>query len=621
MISSGERLLALIEHVRADVAFLDIDQHFARLCARHEQQGEVQEAVFVVALAVSRALREGHPCVFLPDLYENGWFEGFRHLTPGFEIPALDRWGSILTQARSVSITRAYVHGAQETPPISPPPISTPLVFDEAGRVYVTRYFIHEWRLALCLKRLRSSSSTRARRSDVAWSWLEERLDRYFPSRAGEGRDLQREAARSAVIERLMIVSGGPGTGKTSTVVKILALLVEDAYLRHEPAPRISLLAPTGKAAARLNESIVSALSDLGLPEEISRVIRPDATTIHRALGVRPDSNTRFVRDGTNPLMADVVLVDEGSMVDLALMRNLCEALGQKARLLILGDRNQLASVEAGSVFSDLCDAFSESERSDSGSAMIELTRSYRFEAASEIAKMSAAVCAGDWKTILELRARSRGDVVFREAIDDSAAFKGLLDLAFARWKAAFLAATPEAALQEFSKFRILCAHREGPFGVHRLNQAIWQRLSERGGLRSTFGVSRGQLIIILENDAALGLNNGDVAVIWPDGSGHLNACFPGDREVRRVAVAQLPRHELCFALTIHKSQGSEYDEVALVLPPPGSPILTRELVYTGLTRAKRCVHVYAEEKTLEEAVQRCVRRRSGLSSLLRRLA
>jgi exodeoxyribonuclease V alpha subunit len=190
------------------------------------------------------------------------------------------------------------------------------------------------------------------------------------------------------------------------------------------------------------------------------------------------------------------------------------------------------------------------------------------------------------------------------------------------RWKGAFQAKDPAEALLEFSKFRVLCAHREGQFGVQRLNQLITQRLVERHWLSQAGRASRGQLIMILENDSSLALSNGDVGIVWPDADGGLSACFAREAgQLRRLSLSQLPRYELCFALTIHKSQGSEYDEVALILPKPGSRIVTRELLYTGLTRARRAAHVYGDLDTLTDATERRVIRNSGLGQLVRRFA
>jgi len=618
---------ALLERVRAAPGFQAIDRQFAVFCAEAERQAACRSAVFVVALVVSRALREGHPCIVLKDIELGPWVSGWLEATGLMEVTAT--LPCLLKQARSVTTLVSSEPAGSAAPALEPvvgPPLSaqapaTPLVFDGVERVYMTRYYLHEQRLAHSLTRLIDAED---HEDELKLKWLDERLQHYFPLDPAEQEpDLQRLAARNAARSRVLVVSGGPGTGKTATVAKILALLVEQAAFEARSTPRIVLLAPTGKAAARLNESIVGAIERLNLPQAMRATIAPHAMTIHRALGVRADSATRFVRGESYPLVADVVVVDEGSMVDLALMRHLCEALPGTARLLVLGDRNQLASVEAGSVFSDLCEALGQvqaSRRDAQPAAVTELTKSYRFKQDSGIAALAESVRLGSWSEFSRVRHAGHSELAFYDAIDERASLRSLLSMAERQWDAAFSSASPEQALEHFARFRVLCAHREGTFGVQSLNQSIAHHLFSRGYLTSPSDLSRGQLLMILENDATLGVNNGDVFVVWPAEDGRLWACFPkGEQLARRVSLPQLPRHELCFAMTVHKSQGSEYAGVALVLPAPGSPVVTRELLYTGITRAKQHVCLFAPEPTLEEAIQKQVVRRSGLSVALRR--
>jgi len=611
---------------RAEAGFQAIDWHFALFCAESERDSACRCAVFVVAAIASRALREGHPCIVLEDVEQGPWAsawlerEGWKEATAALS--------QLLTQARAVTTLTHSTQLTQTADALTPTsavddetsPSCAPLVFDGEKRVYLTRYYLHELHLAKSLARLMDTQAP----SDDQWmDGLEQRLDEYFPKKEGEnGPDLQRAAARNAALRRVLVVSGGPGTGKTATVAKILALLVEQAVALAQPRPRIVLLAPTGKAAARLSESIANALARLELSPATHQAILPHAMTIHRALGVRADSATRFVRDVSYPLVADVVVVDEGSMVDLALMRHLCEALSPTARLIILGDRNQLASVEAGSVFSDLCDALllTQDKQGTQSAAVSELKRSYRFRQDSGIAALSESVRRGVWQEFLHAKDTHHSDLAFHDAIDQRPALRALLHAAERLWLGAFTASTPAQALEHFARFRVLCAHREGAFGVQSVNQSIAHHLFERGHLTSPTNLSRGHLMMVLENDVALGVNNGDVFVVWPDENERLWAYFPAaQQQVRRVALPQLPRHEMCFATTIHKSQGSEYEAVALVLPPVGSPIMTRELLYTSITRAKEQVFVFAAEAALKEALQKQVVRRSGLRAVLER--
>ncbi len=588
--------------------FEPIDAHVGSLCAEGSRDPDHLEEMFFVGAAVSRALRAGHPCVLLSELAETKVSPGDHHET-GEEHALLFAFSLVdeLRQRvqRSSAVSTCSLSLDEESVP------STPLVFDGHDRIYATRFFEHERRLAHALSRLVS----RAGSGTEDDTWIESRLDHYFPQPIEPGtRDRQREAAQAALQHRLCVVSGGPGTGKTSTVVKILVLLCEVAERAGRALPRILLMAPTGKAAARLNESIERALFAMNLAPTLASALTPRAMTIHRALGVRFDSSTRYLRSSDYPFSADVVLIDECSMVDLSLMRHVCEALSADARLVLLGDRHQLASVEAGSVFSELCHALG----SGGEAGLSELTYSYRFGPDSGIAALSTLIRDGQTERLDHFLKQSHSDVSFHPAISEERGLGKLLALALSKWERAFSAPDAASAFSELSKFRILAAHRKGLFGVEQLNQMVAHMLVERGKIPSANQLSRGQLLMIVENDPTMGLNNGDIAIVWPDASGRLMACFATEgHKMRQIAPGQLPAHELCFAMTIHKSQGSEYDSVALVLPPETSPILSRELAYTGVTRAKGAVSVFSDRAALVRATNHSIVRRSGLGQAL----
>ena len=569
---------------------------------------EDREVLFFTVAAMSRALREGHPCVFVSELANRALAphepEAEAEAAADFTFPSQSDLVRILSDAPAVT-TRSMTS--------DPETLRTPLVFDGEDRLYVARFFEHERRLSSALADLLSQNDEV--RDVDGIGWLEARLDHYFPRQPATEVDHQRKAAECALVERLCVVSGGPGTGKTSTVVKILAIASEWALHQGKAPPRILLAAPTGKAAARLNESIEAALSRLALAPRVVEAIRPRAITIHRALGVRADSQTRYVRHRDYPFSADIVLIDEASMVDLAMMRHVCDALPASARLIVLGDRHQLASVEAGSVFSELCSALSGHQTKN----LIELKRSYRFSEQSGIFAMSGAIRDGDARAVARISQENRRDVHAHPSIAESLSLERLCRLSEQLWERAFRAPNAREALARFSDFRILAAHRKGPFGVEELNRVVAHYLMERGKLPSALHLSRGQLLMILENDRALGVNNGDVAVVWPDENGRLMACLPGEgNDLRHVSPAQLPPYELCFAMTIHKSQGSEYERVAVVLPKVGSPLLSRELLYTAVTRARSEVDIFSDQESLQVAVETAVLRRSGLASTLR---
>jgi len=583
-----------------------IDVHFGRLCSetgenRTGAKKASAELVSFVAACVSRALREGHPCLPVSSLADSPIVDSEGNVTGAF--PSEEELLAALSSASSVTCE-----------PERDVAITTPLVLDSSQRIYATRYFEHEQIVSQRLADLLGEET-----EDSRADWLQERLAHYFRSEPGEGQDLQRLAAERALQRRFTVISGGPGTGKTSTVVKILVLLLEKA--RHEGSryPVVQLMAPTGKAAARMSDAIESAVGRMGLDEEIRTQLSSTATTIHRALGVLPYSSTRYARGRERRLSADVVLVDEASMVDLGLMRHLLDALPDGARLILLGDRNQLASVEAGSVLAELGSALGE-KTGDEASAMVELKKSYRFSSDSGIYALSSAVRQGDGSGAERIVSEKRDDLAYGGGLDDDSGSLRKLVLEF--YGFALKQKSADGALSAMNRFRLLCAHRKGVFGVEGINEQVRRWLSDAGLLPRDGEFYRGRLILVTTNDYGVRLQNGDVGILWPDEEGHLLAYFStvnseGDVQLRALSPAQLPAHESAFAMTIHKSQGSEHEEVAVLLPEESSPLLTRELVYTGITRAKKRAHLFGPLSSLSAASARSVTRHSGLGNTL----
>lgn len=505
----------------------------------------------------------------------------------------------------------------------------------EHGRLYLRRLYEHEAALAANIEQ-------RVQQTFTVPTELQGMLAQLFPEQAPSddalaldpgqmalgfrqaAPDLQRRAAEVALARAFTVVSGGPGTGKTSTVVKILALFVQRALLCGESVPRILLLAPTGKAAARLSESIQQARAQLQCAEDVRAAITQDATTIHRALGIRPMGEPAFGPDRLLP--ADIVLVDEASMVDLALMRRLLAAVAPQARVILLGDRDQLASVEAGAVLGDVCGAgLSQAQRAGAAlePCIVQLERSYRYRAESGIGRLALALRRGQVKEALEVLASGKAqDVVLHPPLGD-----GDLGLAAGEvvqgYRAFLQASSAEAALQAFGRFRVLCALRRGPEGVDSVNQRIEQLLARRGLLRRGGPYYRGRPLMVTRNDPGTRLNNGDVGLVWPEAAGTwdtpLRAVFPGGSGtgVRTLSPARLPPHETVFAMTIHKSQGSEFDHVLVVLPVEPTPLLCRELLYTAVTRAKRRVTIFGSVDAVRMAIERPITRTSGLRERL----
>ncbi|HSV93663.1 MAG TPA: exodeoxyribonuclease V subunit alpha, partial [Desulfobacterales bacterium] len=407
--------------------------------------------------------------------------------------------------------------------------------------------------------------------------------------------------------------TGGPGSGKTYTISAILELLDR---LQEERPLRALLTAPTGKAAARLQESLRGA-ARAGAALEV--------TTIHRLLQPVPGT-TRFRFDRRRPLPAGAVVVDEASMVDLALMAKLVDAMPPEARLILVGDRHQLASVEAGSVLGDLCGADPHDRATPSvprpmGPCIVEIERSYRFAPGSAIGELSRAVNAGDARAALAMLADDRSGALEWVDPERGSPARGALRRTIEEGhRTLAVADEPGAALEAVGRFKILCAHASGPSGVDELNRES-ERLI-RPGRRTDAGGSpwyAGRPVLVTRNDYALALFNGDIGVALADpATGRLGVHFPAPPGMcRTVAPQRLPAHETAYALTVHKSQGSEFDEVLLVLPERDSPVLTRELIYTALTRARRRITVCGRAEVIRTAVERRIRRTSGLRDVL----
>lgn len=524
----------------------------------------------------------------------------------------------------------------------------------------------------------------------VADAAREEWLNRLYPD---ETATEARAAAEAVATGRLSVVTGGPGTGKTWGLKRVLALLLE-ASVAAGRALTVALAAPTGKAAVRMGEALAEDLDDLercGVSAQVRESLRTlEPRTLHKLLGVTRHAPQRFVHGHDNPLAEDLVVVDEASMVDVVMMRHLVEAMAPGSRLVLLGDRDQLASVEAGTVLADLVSGVFDTSRRARHPALsariARLSRSHRFEKAASIACVAegmqqrgaedradavALMCKRPptrelWRARIERDPREtvdgteriswldrpgpagapdidRGARVAQQlaapyldaevddlrhgGVEGAAALPGFVHvLTTARASAELRGsrAFHRQLLDALGRYRVLCAHRGGPRGVSGLNQSLADAV--RAQLRHAWGriPSRGEHwlgrpLLITENSYDVDLRNGDVGLVVEGADGRLTAAFPvGATEVRHVALARLPTHDTALAMTVHKSQGSQFDRVALVLPAEtGSPLLTRELVYTGLTRAKWRVDWVGSEAVLAEAVGRDVQRASGLAELL----
>ncbi|MGH8173507.1 MAG: exodeoxyribonuclease V subunit alpha, partial [Rhodanobacteraceae bacterium] len=470
-------------------------------------------------------------------------------------------------------------------------------------------------------------------------SWLRERIAALFPGVAEGVSDRQARAAAAAQFQRVLLLTGGPGTGKTTTVARVLALRFE-AALRRGVTLRVALAAPTGKAAARLSEALRENYAQLHESGRIDATLRDAlptaASTLHRLLGGRPES-VRFRHDAANPLVADLVVVDEASMVDLPMMCKLVEAVAPGAGLILLGDRDQLPSVETGDVLAALCDAAGDGhslpaplqaevaaatgaevalDANDGALPRVELARSYRQTAELEVGELSAAIREGDAsRAIAGLRDGAFRGVRWRSG-NDTALPTFVLEHTLAHYRALAAAPTHASALAMARTHRVLTAVREGDAGSRALNARIAQALHPQGLREDAF--FHGRLVMIRENSYRHGLYNGDVGLVWGEGEA-MRVWFVTDTGPRAWLPAALPAHESAFALTVHKSQGSEFDDVLLVLPERSVRVSSRELLYTGITRARRSLTLWAGEDVLAEAIARRAQRWSGLARRLRR--
>ncbi len=600
---------ALCEH--GAVSGLDI--RFAGLMAKLAEAADSEE-LFLAAALTSRSTRDGNVCLELRRSEETIFPEGRPAGIPRF--PSAGPWTDRLRRT-------AVVGG---------PGDFTPLILDEHERLYLHRYWTYQDTLA---RWIRDRASLEARLPDL--KSLRKALSRLFPSSSGRNDELdwQKIAACAATLRRFLVISGGPGTGKTTTITGILALLQETRG-NEGPPLRTALAAPTGKAAARLGEAVRRTASGSFIPTE--------ATTIHRLLGTIPGS-PYFRHNSEHKLPIDVLVVDEASMVDLALMSKLVQAIPRDAKLILVGDRDQLASVEPGSVLGDICgrneypgfsSGFGRLLQKGTGlpvphpkdlhgkraiqDSIVVLQRSYRFDSNSGLGRISRLFNEGDVNTVISLlQGGSLEDINWSSVPGRNELGPALRRLAREFTAGIMHETDPALALQALERLRILCALREGPYGAKNVNRIVERSLASEGLIHPRGPWYAGRPILIVRNDYELQVFNGDVGIVLPQGQGgELFAWFPGaGGEIRGLHPMRLPEHETAFAMTVHKSQGSEFDRVLLILGDRPSPVLTRELLYTAVTRARNFVEIWASEEVLRAAVSRRVQRSSGLDEAI----
>lgn len=596
-----------------------LDVHFANQMGALD--GSNNPSLLLAAALASAATRQGHICLELSQL------AGKILLQAGdgaetVRCPSLGEWREKLCESTVMGKPGDY----------------RPLILDDRARLYLYRYWDYQDKLVRSLKE-RIYEKTGPFQTDL----LKEKLDELFPEDETTEPDWQKVAAFVAARKKFAVISGGPGTGKTTTIAKILALLLE--LTETGKRPRIALTTPTGKAAARLQEAIKNAKELLNCAESLKRIIPEEASTIHRLLGAMPGS-PYFRHNEKNLLPVDVVVVDEASMVDLALMSKLAQALSPKARLILLGDKDQLASVEAGAILGDICDtgqshrysqsftdqlkmaagyelnACSSNEtKSAIADCIVQLQKSYRFEIGSGIGVLSRAVNVGDGESaVILLKSGKHAGINWKKLPPPHALFGLIRNTIVAGFRGYLGCQDPLEVFRSFDRLRILCAVREGPFGVSALNELVEKTLAEQKLIEPKKIWYAGRPVLIKTNNYNLGLFNGDVGITLPDRSSKdsLRVYFPAaDGTFRKFHPLRLPDHETVFAMTVHKSQGSEFNDVLLILPDRDVPVLTRELIYTAITRARDRIEIWGSEEIFKIAVSRRIERMSGLRDAL----
>ena len=563
--------------------FSELACQFAAYIGR--QQTPENPLISLTAGLLSEAISEGHVCLNLSG--EQGW-------------PA-----DIM---RQLPDSRHWQQQLNDSDVIGKPGEFRPLILTADGRLYLYRYWQDEQHVAHAI---------RQRASVLQALPNEEVLQHFFAGwqQNVTGTDWQKVAVLSALSRQLTVISGGPGTGKTTVVLKIL-----QAFAQTEPDLRIALTAPTGKAAARLQTSVSDGQTAIA------------AKTLHRLLGISQRApEGRFNAD--NPLPLDVLIIDEASMIDISLMALTLKALPVNARLILLGDADQLASVESGAVLASLSDqppAFSSpfaalaekitgitltasTDSSPLQDCLVKLQHSYRFASGGVIGQLAEAVRLGDVQSLTE---QLKANPEMLQPADKTTIEQSLL-AGYQHFIHAVEKRLPASdILSAFEQFRMLCALRQGPFSVASINLQMQQLLARRGW-RTTQPFYPGRPIMVTQNHYRLNLFNGDAGVILPNTDGELQACFLFAGELRWIPLSRLPAHETVFAMTVHKSQGSEFDAVSILLPEDISPVLNQQLLYTAITRAKESLNILATENVLQHTISTNHQRESGLKEQL----
>ena len=565
-------------------AFSELACQFAQFIQRKDNTDD--DLIVYSAALLSEAVSHGHVCLNLAQVGQQD---------------------SILDELLPESVDE-WVSRLRKSDLVGQPDDFTPLVLTDSGLLYLYRYWQDERQVAQSIKqRLLATPVVDEQRLKQAFSQWQS-INQSF--------DWQKVAVLMALTRQFCVISGGPGTGKTTIVLKLLELFFNQSH-----DLRIALAAPTGKAAARLQQAI-SAIEQQTI----------EAKTIHRLLGItsnRPEGRYSVDR----PLPVDVLIIDEASMIDITLMAKLIKALSKSTRLILLGDSQQLASVESGAILASLCedkpsfsDRFSqqvttftglelvnEFESSSFIDSVVQLQHSYRFDEQSQVGLLANVVKHGDDDGVIGYLI-SHLDAAWQQKVDQAMIIQQVMALYQAFFEAIKANQTAGKCLELFEQSRVLCALKQGPESVETVNYLIERALAKQAW-RTHQGFYHGRPVMITQNDYRQGLFNGDTGLILYDDKGRLAACFEDGDDLRWLALNRLPGHETAYAMTVHKSQGSEFDKVCILLPEQPSALLSRELLYTAITRAKEQVVLLATEDIVRQTVISQHQREMGFSS------
>ena len=538
---------------------------------------------------LSYFVKKGHICIDLKEFAERELSIDEDGISISIKCPSLELWIDALKKADVVG---------------NPDEIK-PLILRHDKMLYLNRYWQYE--KVFVSKILHK---IRLKPTELDKSLIKPVIDRLFPGTDENDKDMQKIAAINAVENNFLVISGGPGTGKTFTVSKILALLIETGSY----GLSIALAAPTGKAAARLKAMIKDLKTKIDCPEHVRANIPEEVYTIHRLLGLSYRTR-RFEFNEKNPLPYDTVIVDECSMVDLPLMSKLLEATKDKTKIILVGDKDQLSSVEPGAVFGELCEAVQ-----DMPNTIVILKKNYRFGRESGIGRLAELVKEGKGYEAIHLIKEGILENISWRDMESQNHLKSMIENYIVERYTSFInASSIEEAFSYFDKFHVLCALRHGPFGVLAINDIIEKMLLEKKVIKAFKKWYRGKPIMITANDYSLKLFNGDIGIVFEDTENNdsLKIFFKTEEGLKKIAPPRIADFETAYAITVHKSQGSEFDDIIFILSDTSSEIFTRELIYTAITRAKRSIEIWGKEHLFIEAVEKRLERRSGIKDAL----